>query len=75
MLERCEHLQHLAGQRPRIVEETRVRHRLAAARLRLREMDRHPMPFEDLRRRQPDAGIELVDVARNEERDVHRARF
>jgi len=75
MLERCEHLQHLAGQRPRIVEETRVRHRLAAASLRLGEVDLDAIPFQDLRRRQPDAGIELVDVARNEERDVHRARF
>ena len=73
VLVRGEHVQHLPGERARVVEEPGIRHRLAAARLPLGEPHRDAIPLEQLRRGKADARVELVDVARDEEGDLHRA--
>ena len=73
VLVRGEHVQHLPGERARVVEEPGIRHRLAAARLPLGEPHRDAIPLEQLRRGKANARVELVDVARDEEGDLHRA--
>ena len=58
--------------RSRIVLATTVSHGLAAAGLIERKFDRTAKPFEELKRRNADFRKKRVDVAWNEESDLHR---
>jgi len=69
VLVRCEHVEHLARQLPGIVEEAGVRHRLATTSLRLGEVHPDALPLQQLAVARP-TGVQLVDVAGHEERDV-----